>query len=209
MKHISISLSNEEIKSLSPYSVYDNKLRNALNGEEKYILLYLHPNLGCGTELLEWLEKWQIKFSSQKKYFIIVPGNVNQFECLEVSHPDQELKYFPNQEKVNDFLDSLIKSTNNISEEKANTKQEITQQKPEQIESKDEKKQELIPDSKEEIYKNPIHLEIGSLVEISGEYVCLSCKTTRMWLKGDITTECNNAECSKPDMGWEMTFELF
>ena len=54
-----------------------------------------------------------------------------------------------------------------------------------------------------------IRLLPGSIVQISGEYICVGCSTSRMWLKGDVAKNCENAECVHPEAGWKMTYELF
>jgi hypothetical protein len=53
------------------------------------------------------------------------------------------------------------------------------------------------------------NMAVGATVSASAEYVCRTCGKSRMWLKGDTASACDNLECSDPQDGWQMTFVLF
>jgi hypothetical protein len=220
MNHIVISVSDEDIQNKPAITAFDEKLRRALSDQAPIIAICLHPELGCGTEMLQWLETWQDKFLKVKKQFYIVPGNVNQMECLEVSHPDQELKYVPTVEDLETMLMSLAPEVAEAVLEvqvpavvptPAPAQQTVQPPPfPTQV-SDDEPATFEVKTVKEapDPALPPILMDDSQIVETSGEYKCLGCQTTRMWLKGDITSECTNPECPDPDAGWEMSYELF
>jgi hypothetical protein len=213
MNHQAITVSDEEVQARAPITAFDDKLRRALSDPSQYIIIYLHPILGCGIELLEWLENWQDKFQKLKKKFFIVPGNVNQLECLEVSHPDQALRYVANADEMEVILSSLPVAVSTpaaeaipVFEPPPKPVKPVTQEPPAKAPAPAEP---VVAEEEPPPPKPPVLMDVGMMVETSGEYICTSCKTTRMWLKGDITTECTNPECPEPDTGWEMTYELF
>jgi len=73
-----------------------------------------------------------------------------------------------------------------------------------------EKKLDFEIIEKEEVRHVPdIRLQPGAIVQISGEYICLGCRTSRMWLKGDVAKECENAGMRPSGDRMEMTYELF
>jgi hypothetical protein len=226
MNHMLISVSDEEIQNKPVITAFDEKLRRAMSDQAPTIAINLHPELGCGTEMLEWLETWQDKFLKVKKQFYIVPGNVNQMECLEVSHPDQGLKYISTVEDLETLLASLAPEVSEAvlevqlpPEAPASVPQAKTAALS--VQPSPVKAEQPADDADAETFEvkitkeapdpsaPPVLMDVSQLVETSGEYKCLGCSMTRMWLKGDITTECTNPECTDTDTGWEMTYELF
>jgi hypothetical protein len=224
MSHVLISVSDEDIQNKPAITVFDEKLRRAMSDHAGIVAICLHPELGCGTDMLEWLETWQDKFIKVKKQFYIVPGNVNQMECLEVSHPDQELKYIATVDDLETLLASLAPEVTEALLEvqmpsTASAAQAISPVQASQIPGAasqppvggaDADTFEVKLARKEpEPSAPPILMDVSQFVETSGEYKCIGCNMTRMWLKGDVTTECTNPECTDSDAGWEMTYELF
>ncbi len=202
MNHLIINVSDEETQRKPPFSAYDDKLRKALTEQTEHVAIYLHPSLGCGIDLLEWLETWTEKFQKAAKQFHIVPGNVNQLECLEVSHPDQGLRYVASADDLEAFLSTLSPPPP--------VRPSVPVQAPAQISEAVEKRPAISEENEPESAQKPaVSMEVGTRVIISGEYICSGCNTPRMWLKGDISTECANPECTNSDAGWEMTYELF
>jgi hypothetical protein len=216
MNHIVISVSDEEIQNKPVITAFDEKLRRTLSDQAGIVAICLHPELGCGTEMLQWLETWQDKFLKVKKQFYIVPGNVNQMECLEVSHPDQELKYIPTLDDLETLLASLAPEVSEAVLEVRMPPSAAPAPVP-----KVEKVEQPAADIDAETFEvkiakqapdpssPPVLMDATQLVELSGEYKCRGCGTARMWLKGDITAVCANPECTDTDAGWEMTYELF
>ncbi len=215
MNHVLISVSDEEIQNKPVITAFDEKLRRAMSDQAGIIAICLHPELGCGTEMLEWLETWQAKLLKVKKQFYIVPGNVNQMECLEVSHPDQELKYIPTIEDLETLLASLAPE---VAEAVLEVQMPSSAPVPVPMVEKVEQPAADIDAETFEVKISkktalpsipPVCMDVSQFVDTSAEYKCLGCKTTRMWLKGDVTADCTNPECPDPDAGWEMTCELF
>ena len=226
MSHVLISVSDEDIQNKPVITAFDEKLRRAMSDQAGIIAICLHPELGCGTDMLEWLETWRDKFLKVNKQFYIVPGNVNQMECLEVSHPDQELKYIPSVEDLETLLSSLAPDV-------AEAVLEVRMPSPEPVPASRPVKPVQVPQSPPAAAEDPagdedlgtfevkirkettspaapaVRLDVSQFVDTSAEYKCLGCNATRMWLKGDVTADCTNPECPDPDAGWEMTYELF
>jgi hypothetical protein len=217
MNHLLIAVSDDELQNNKPApAAFDEKLRRAMSDQAKTIVISLHPELGCGTEMLEWLETWQNKFAKVNKQFYIVPGNINQMECLEVSHPDQELKYVKNLDDLEILIASLAPEvTEAVLEVQTPPASAIVSMapapsKPVADANADADTFEVKIATEEPIESAPpILMDVSQLVETSGEYKCRGCSVTRMWLKGDITAECTNPECPDQDAGWQMTYELF
>jgi hypothetical protein len=214
MSHLVIVLTDEEIGNQPVAAVFDEKLRHALSCKDPDIIVRLRPELGCSTEVLVWLEEWTERFQKVKKQIYIVPANVNQLECLEVSHPDQDLKYAATLAELEDWLD--IQNVEPLPQPEANEEEAVfiikdaPQEKGPLTEARagDELDFEII-DKEEKKAVPDIRLLPGSIVQISGEYICVGCSTSRMWLKGDVAKNCENAECVHPEAGWKMTYELF
>jgi hypothetical protein len=215
MSYFLIALTDEEIGDQAAATVFDEKLRHALSCKEPSVVIRLRPELGCGTEVLEWLEEWTDKFQKVKKNFFIVPANVNQLECLEVSHPDQELRYAATLEELEDRI-AVIDRQSTLTEGPASEEEaaffvedEPLKKEPAKAALAGNKLDFEVIDKKEDVHVRDVRMQSGSIVQISGEYICEGCRTSRMWLKGDIAKDCENAECVHPGAGWKMTFELF
>jgi hypothetical protein len=222
MNYMLIAVSDDELQNKPAISAFDEKLRKAMPDPAPIVAIELHPELGCGTEMLEWLEAWQKKLLKVNKQFYIVAGNVNQMESLEVSHPDQELKYVQNRDDLEILIASLAPEVTEAVLEvqmpsaaaPSPAPQRAVAPPPAPAEPVDadadaETFEVKIVKEPLEIPSPPILMDVSQLVETSGEYKCLGCSLTRMWLKGDITAECTNPECPHQDEGWEMTYELF
>jgi hypothetical protein len=200
-----ISVTDQEIQDQPIVKAFEDKLRLGLSQPVRVVAICLHPELGCNVELLSWLETWHQRFIKVRKQFYIIPGNVNQLECLEVSHPDQGLKYVPS---LNDFEVEAesIETQQPVLETPApvqtaapaSTIEKITETAGDKIDIKEEPSP--VPE---------IEMNVSSRVETSGEYICLGCRRSRMWLKGDISEECDNPECQNAGAGWKLTYELF
>jgi hypothetical protein len=224
MSHVLISVSDEDIQNKPAFTAFDEKLRRAMSDQAGIVAICLHPELGCGTDMLEWLETWQDKFIKVKKQLYIVPGNVNQMECLEVSHPDQELKYIATVDDLEALLASLapevaeavleVQMPSTAGAAQALHPVQASQipgatSKPPAGGAEAETFEVKLTRKEPEPSAPPILMDVSQFVETSGEYKCIGCNMTRMWLKGDVTTECTSPECTDSDAGWEMTYELF
>jgi hypothetical protein len=206
MNHQQIRVSDEEIQSKPQFTAFEEKLRKALSEPLDIIVIYLHPLLGCGVDLLEWLETWQERLLRLEKHLYIVPGNVNQLECLEVSHPDQGLKYIADANELEAILSDVAPTAPDQTMAPVLTSIEAAPQT-----SEPRAPQPAIPVTRQEEHlpKQTVRMDVGTRVELSGEYVCAGCHIARMWLKGDVAAECANPECPSSDAGWDLTYELF
>lgn len=75
------------------WSLFDEKMENALNNDAVVVSIMLHPEMGHGMELVRWLEKWHRQCRENDKTLISIAENKQQFQCLEMSHPDMGLQY--------------------------------------------------------------------------------------------------------------------
>ena len=57
--------------------------------------------------------------------------------------------------------------------------------------------------------ENRITIDVGSIIEVAGEYECCKCNFKRMYVKGDIAVKCENPECLTSLSGWRLSFDLF
>jgi len=207
MNHQQIKVSDEEIQSKPQFTAFEEKLRKALSEPLDIIVIYLHPSLGCGVDLLEWLETWQERLLKLEKHLYIVPGNVNQLECLEVSHPDQGLKYVADANELEAILSDVAPMPPDNAMAPVLTSIEAA---PQTSEPKAQHQLAMPVSSEEEpLPKQAVRMDVGARVVLSGEYVCAGCHIARMWLKGDIAAKCANPECPSSDAGWDLTYELF
>ena len=68
---------------------------------------------------------------------------------------------------------------------------------------------ETAPDLEPEPLPDLPMVEVGAIVEISGEYACNGCGMQRTWLKGDCIEACDNVECLDSKAGWKLLCDLF
>jgi hypothetical protein len=218
MKYAAITFDGVSVDGEGIFSALDLKLQTALGTDVESISVTLNPEMPGGGDLLDWLEKWQATCSSQKKNLVIAPSTKEQLECLELSHPDQALCYVASSEELEKMFPPHLREP--VPEER---NEEPPQEKPsaggppaaapaKEPEPKQRDPFDLYPeipsvDTVTEVVPQTQH--IHSTVEISGEYVCLSCGYKRMWLKGDTVTACENAECLNPEAGWQLTGDIF
>ena len=108
MNPLVISVKDEDVGGQDIMTIFDEQLRHAMSAQESVVIMCIRAEMGCSTVLLEWLEGWSDRFSKVSKQLFIIPSNVNQLECLEVSHPDLELKYAPSLEDLQARLGPLV-----------------------------------------------------------------------------------------------------
>ena len=131
-----ITISDNTSSSSSIWIRFEEELSGHLNGDERKTAIALCPSMGAGIDLLEWLEKWNKKFSNTGKRLIVIAEDPSETTSSE----------------------------------------------------------NILPNKK---------------IETAGEYKCASCHRTRMYLPGDIATNCENPECTSPGAGWKLSFDLF
>jgi hypothetical protein len=227
-----IVLEEKEIQDQPILTLFDDKLRQALTAKSSIVAVCMRPEIECATEVLEWLEAWNRRFSTADKSFFIVPATAIQLECLEVSHPDMALRYVSTLDELDivarhienriaqpevPLLQPVTFPLPNVEHRAASepAAQQIvyTQQPappPVDIYTAPEEKRTTPAIDNSTAYVAPsVHMAAGSKVWLAGEYVCSSCKISRMWLKGDKAANCENPECRNPSAGWNLTYELF
>jgi hypothetical protein len=95
-----VVLEETEIRDQPVLTLLDEKLRKALTAKSGLVAVCMRPEIGCNTGLLEWLEAWNRRFRNVNKAFFIIPATPTQLECLEVSHPDMDLRYVTSVDKL-------------------------------------------------------------------------------------------------------------
>lgn len=192
-----IVVNDNEITEEDVWAVFNKKCEEAVSSEEKYIAIFLRPELGSGVPLLDWLEKWQVKCQKSNKFLYVISDNKQQLESMELSSLDQNLNYFSS---INEFEDHTRDSAAGLEQEEevltvAGTEEQI------------DRKEISFPNIKD--VPQTISLVVGDTVKISGEYICQGCGVGRMWMKGKEITACPNPECFEPSKGWKLDFDLF
>lgn len=191
-----ISCDETELAEENIYTVLDRKCEEALSGEDECIGIELRSEMGGGVPLLDWIENWLSSFSEKGKVLYMISDDPQQVETMELSHPDQNLTYVTSRREFEDSVQSLPEVA-----PKSVSVEQIKPEKTEDIKSE-------IPVTISEQEKTVI-LADGASVDIAGEYICQSCGTSRMWMKGKTATGCRNPECFEPSKGWKLDFDLF
>lgn len=228
-----VVLEEKEIHGQPVLPLFDDKLRQALTAKSGVVAICMRPEVECNTDLLEWLEAWSCRFSSANKSFFIVPATAIQLECLEVSHPDMALRYVSTLDELDVVARHIEKKESErvpsppprpvppeipkaeyraAPEPSAQQIVYIQQPAPPPVYSYPAAEEFKTPPAIENITADivpSVHMAAGNKVRLAGEYVCLSCKISRMWLKGDKAADCENPECRNPSAGWDLTCELF
>lgn len=192
-----IVVNDNEITEEDVWAVFNKKCEEAVSSGEKYIAVFLRPELGSGVPLLDWLEKLQTRFQKSNKFLYVISDNKQQLESMELSSLDQNLNYFSS---INEFEDHTRDSAAGLEQEEevltvAGTEEQI------------DRKEISFPNIKD--VPQTISLVVGDTVKISGEYICQGCGVGRMWMKGKEITACPNPECFEPSKGWKLDFDLF
>lgn len=209
MDYLLISLSDEEVKNGQIEDAFDRRLRRSINDKIRVVGIMLRKEQQASTELLDWLEVWTKEFSEAGSRLIVVPATADQFEALDLSHPVQMLSYF----SYIDEWEAAYPAQQQV-QEKAATPQPITPAIPVAAQetlrtvspvSQPETAPVLAPEPLPDL---PV-VEVGSMVEISGEYACSGCGMQRTWLKGDCIEACDNVECLDSKAGWKLLCDLF
>jgi hypothetical protein len=230
-----IILKEEEILDQPVLALFDDKLRRVLTAKNNIVALCIRPEMECSTGLLEWLEAWNTRLRNVNKKFFIVPATATQLECLEVSHPDLDLHYassldqlpagepqIPDPEppvsKTEPVIPVVVAEAGNRIAARAVAAHQATMMKQATEEpvvaavislaSEETKAVHVVPDHSDFLAPK-VHMKAGNTVRLAGEYVCSGCRISRMWLKGDKATNCENPECRNPSAGWNLTCELF
>ena len=93
MRNVLIILDDSDVASAQPTQVFDRRLQDELDGDADCVALQLRPEVRPGVDMLDWLESWVAAYAGAGKEFVIVPATQEQQDVLELSHPDQNLRY--------------------------------------------------------------------------------------------------------------------
>jgi hypothetical protein len=216
MEYHLISLSDDEAKNDRIEDTFDRRLRRSINDKIRVAGLLLRNEQPASTELLDWLETWTMAFREAGGRLIVIPATADQFEALDLSHPAQLLSYFssldeweaayPVQQQVQEMVTTpqpIVPVIAVRAQEAPRIEQSVS--RPESSVSQPEAASVLEP---EILPVFPV-VEVGSMVEISGEYACEGCGMQRTWLKGDCIEACENVECLNSKAGWKLLCDLF
>jgi hypothetical protein len=205
-----LSLSEEEAKNGRIEDMFDRRLRRSINDNIRVTGLLLRKEQQASTELLDWLEAWTREFREAGSRLIVIPATADQFEALDLSHPAQLLSYFSSFDEW-----EAAYPTQQQVQEKVATPQPIAPvistgvQEAQQTAPSVEQPEEAAPVSGPETFMDFPTVEVGRMVEISGEYACEGCGMQRTWLKGDCIEACDNVECLDAQAGWKLLCDLF
>jgi hypothetical protein len=210
MEYHLISLSEEEAKNGLIEDTFDRRLRRSINDNIRVAGLFLRKEQPASTELLDWLEAWTREFREAGSRLIVIPATADQFEALDLSHPAQLLSYFssfdeweaayPAQEQVKE----TVTTSQPIAPVIPAREQEAPQIAPSVFQT-----EKAAPVTGPETFMDFPAVEVGRMVEISGEYACEGCGMQRTWLKGDCIEACDNVECLDSQAGWKLLCDLF
>jgi hypothetical protein len=208
----------------------DRGCSQLLESEDYSAALILPDSLKIGLKVLCWLDDLRDRFAEKKLNLCIICNKEEQLEAIDLSHPDQTLPCFKDITELsdklnvpveNDFSDVEIdKILKEIDETKKEPGTDNLSSVPAENEETTNKALEPFSSSEsvnsiESILPVPgtVQEQIikisGEKVETAGEYRCLSCGHTRMWMKGDTFSFCVQECCAQKDKGWQLTFILF
>jgi hypothetical protein len=210
MEYHLISLSEEEAKNGLIEDTFDRRLRRSINDNIRVAGLFLRKEQPASTELLDWLEAWTREFREAGSRLIVIPATADQFEALDLSHPAQLLSYFSSFDEWEAAYPAQeqVKETVTTSQPIAPVIPAREQEAP-QIAPSVSQPEKAVPVTGPETFMDFPAVEVGRMVEISGEYACEGCGMQRTWLKGDCIEACDNVECLDSQAGWKLLCDLF
>jgi hypothetical protein len=205
---------------------YDTRLSSALVEFSSVVALHLRPELPAGIALLAWIDRWNKQFVSVNKHLIAVAGMPQQYQILELSHPDQGLCYVGSAAEVQAVADRLLPKSPakpgegapppplpSIQIARRSSLVPIVEKAESAIGPEPAVQEQNAPAADAPgatmAKPAPITISSGRISSVAGEYICNGCGVARMWLKGDTAGKCSNPECSNPEAGWTLTWELF
>ncbi|MBN1131338.1 MAG: hypothetical protein JXA71_20295 [Chitinispirillaceae bacterium] len=207
MDHLLITIADEDIKDNKVVDAFERRLRRSLNDKTRFTGVLLRAEQRASSALLNWLELWTREFEAAGQGLIVIPVTREQFEALEISHPDQRLVYYSSVEEWNTAFP--------VTSETAPTPAPVLAEPPPVAVVTAPAAPEPAPPAPavEKIFMEPLvdqpEIAIGVTVEISGEYACTGCGMLRTWLKGDVLEPCDNVECMNCGKGWKLSCDLF
>jgi hypothetical protein len=231
LEHRHIILSTEVLQGQDIWAAFDAQLQAALLANVAGVAVSLAPQMPADMRLLEWLESWQKEFGEVGKEFVIVAEDPRHTQCLEISHPDQNLRYVASVEDLWRTFPAFRPAAPVPEPEvpPAPAAAPVPPAQPlTQAAQKSEPPQPLpgpahpavpqeplpqaVAQEPAQVVQEPappLRVKSGELIRASGEYACLGCAATRMYARGDRASACENAECQAPGLGWKLVFELF
>lgn len=105
MRFVLISSDEPARPGVDERAAFDRKLEQCFTGPvAAAVVIQLRADMAPSIELLEWLERWTRRLSEERVRCIIVPQTPAQLECLELSHPDQNLIYAASMDEIGPLL---------------------------------------------------------------------------------------------------------
>jgi hypothetical protein len=210
MAYLLVNLTDDECQAGDLVEILDAKLHKALKAPEKLIALELRAETKGVGDLLEWLENVTRIFTKARKELVVVPGSPEILEYLKLSHPDQALRYVESLELLEQLAAQMpaetVAAKAPVKPIDAAPKTDASVVEPSHL---PEREPTLVAPAAPVDNTPPALARPGFLADVSGEFQCLGCGATRMWLKGDLVLTCVNPECLKPEVGWRLLFDVF
>jgi hypothetical protein len=229
MRYVLISSDESDLSVQDQRAAFDRKLEKCLSEPRPAaVVIQLRADMEPSIELLEWLERWTRRLSEERMRCVIVPLTPAQLECLELSHPDQNLLYAASIDEIGPLLPPGTESSAPASAEEPffglspgspdlrhleETKTAIPDPvfQPDSSSSANLRSPDpsaAMPPLKKIPTGGPT-FAAGLVATTSGEYSCTGCHISRMWLKGEQMLACVNPECLNPEAGWRLEWDLF
>jgi len=216
MEFFSINVTEPFDNVISLKKLFEDKLKAVLGDGRFDTALYLREEVPAGISLIGWMDEWNKRFVKIGRQLIIVTATPQQFQTLELSHPDQKLRYVQSPDDLQRFAAHSAAPTEQHKPQAAPTP--VTQvlhretvpdaPPPEPAETPAAPPPAAAP-ANNPMRQAPPFVAVGGRISLAGEYVCGSCGIPRMWMKGDTTVPCVNTECTNTKAGWTLTWELF
>jgi hypothetical protein len=218
-----IEITNEELENTPVLEAIDARLKAALSTPARIVPLKLRPEMDDCSMGLEWLEQWSRHFMQAGKTLVTIPATRYQHQCLEISHPDQNLRYVESVDELEKAYPELVEPVAPPAVPESTAESGAVEQQRGIVPPPQSASPSLTPpppvqgyagthDTGGAEFETPTPYEEmmpGTISEVSGEYACKSCGNHRMWLKGDLVTACTEMECLDPERGWKLSCDLF
>ena len=214
MEFFSVNVTEPFDSVVSLKKLFEDKLKAVLGDGRFDTALYLREEVPAGISLIGWMDEWNKRFVKIGRQLIIVTATPQQYQTLELSHPDQKLRYVQSQDDLQRFT---THSAAPADQHKLQAAPAPVTQVLHRETVPDAPSQETIPPpvapppapASNFIRQAPPFVTVGGRISLAGEYVCGGCGFPRMWMKGDTTGPCVNTECINTKAGWTLTWELF
>lgn len=188
-----IRIPDEHISVEKAYSFYNRDLNETIDSDFDRALLILHKDIPADHFLWEWALDWKSKFLECGKLLSILTSDKKQSDALNGVHLKSSKEPISN--TVAHDLEQLY---TNLSNQDTN---------PNEIKNNLSTINQIYNSHNKETPKLLIMPKSKFL--ITGEYICNSCGTKTVFVKGETALPCQEENCISPYDGWNLTVELF